>query len=51
MSQNKLRVIIIAIIAVFIIGLIGFSIRMAVNPAAGQTERTDHLTVLQSGFT
>lgn len=55
MSKNKLRTIIIIIIVVFIIGLIGISIRMAVNPGtalpAKIEKRTEAVSVLQSGFT
>lgn len=50
MSQNKWRIITIIIIAVFIIGLVGLSIRMAVNPTSEQEERTEFTSVLQSGL-
>ncbi|WP_146817907.1 hypothetical protein [Halobacillus faecis] len=51
MSQNKLRIIIITIIIVFLIGLVGLSIRMALQPKAEEGKRTDVISVLQSGFT
>ncbi|MBN9653174.1 hypothetical protein J0K78_02760 [Halobacillus sp. GSS1] len=51
MSQNKLRVIIITIIIVFLIGLVGLSIRMALQPQTINGKRTEVVSVLQSGFT
>ncbi|MEC3884762.1 hypothetical protein VKA52_13595 [Halobacillus sp. HZG1] len=51
MSQNKLRVIIITIIVVFLIGLVGLSIRMALQPQTINGEGTEVVSVLQSGFT
>ncbi|MYL71827.1 hypothetical protein GLW00_13250 [Halobacillus litoralis] len=50
-SQNKLRVIIITIIVVFLIGLVGLSIRMALQPQTINGEGTEVVSVLQSGFT
>ncbi|WLR46654.1 hypothetical protein LC065_13880 [Halobacillus litoralis] len=46
MSQNKLRVIIIAIIIVFLIGLVGLSIRMALQAEAMDGKRTEETSVL-----
>ncbi|MGR9049821.1 hypothetical protein ACQ4XT_14450 [Halobacillus faecis] len=46
MSQNKLRVIIIAIIVVFLIGLVGLSIRMALQPEVMDGKRTEEISVL-----
>ncbi|SDP47051.1 hypothetical protein SAMN05421677_11984 [Halobacillus aidingensis] len=51
MSRNKLRVIIITIIIVFLVGLVGLSIRMALQPEVLDEKRTEAISVLQSGFT